>query len=145
MIVSYGVKITNDYSVFKDTIRIFRAAVKYIIPIALKHYGELEQVKSVEKQRLIEKLIHGTSTFKATYNFDKKFYKFPSYFRRSAISIAIGIVEKYVKELNRWTGNGKTYKKPHLNFNNAIMPIFFRNNTFKQKEMRKKVRNHYSL
>lgn len=139
--VSYGLKIKNEYSVFKDTIRIFRAAVKFIIPIALEHHETYKELPLKKQQRYIEILIHGTKRIRPKYKFDEKFYKFPCYFRRSAITVAIGVVEKYIKEIKRWEDNGKTYKRPHLCINNAIMPIFFRNNTFVEKNgvMRVKV------
>ena len=50
----------------------------------------------------VEKLVHHTKGNKAVYDFDNKFYKFPSYLRRSAITKAIGIFSSYMSQIENW-------------------------------------------
>ena len=102
--VSYGLKIINANRIFDATLRIYRAAVSYLMDIADRHYEELLQItdyvnargKKVTaqqaRQQHLERLVHATKDRpNVPYkNFDKDFYKFPSYLRRDAINTAIG-------------------------------------------------------
>ena len=42
--VSYGLKIINANRIFDATLRIYRAAVSYLMDIADRHYEELLQI-----------------------------------------------------------------------------------------------------
>ena len=133
--VSYGIHIKDEYGLFRDTIRIFREAVKFLIPVCLAHWTELEPLTPIQRQRAVEILVHGTRSSVPAYPaFDRRFYKFPSYFRRSAITVAVGAVDKYQQELVRWEQDGRKTKRPHLNTNQSFMPCFFRNNTFRETD-----------
>lgn len=139
--VSYEMKITKHKHIFDQTIRIYRDAVSYIINIVQLHYTELDSfcelggATSVQhiRQQYVERLVHSTSTHRAKYQeFDQRFYKFPSYLRRAAISEAIGIVFFILfatQDLGKWKSQRK---KPFLNRTPNSMPCFFRGNTFKQ-------------
>lgn len=71
--VSYGLKIINAYPVFDATLRIYRAAVRYLMEIAELRYEELlpitgyvsargKQVTSQQaRQQYLERLIHATA------------------------------------------------------------------------------------
>ena len=74
----------------------------------------------------IEKLIHSTSPCNAVYpSFDKNFYKFPSYFRRAAISSAIAHIKSRMKL--------KDVQDNHfMDWNPDCYPVFFKGNCFKQ-------------
>lgn len=127
---SYNARILHEFKVFRNTIKIFRSAVKFLIGVVLEHYEELSDLSNNEAQRHIETLVHSTSSHSASYpSFDKKFYKMPIYFRRNAISTAIATVKSHKELLALWekTGQGK---KPKLNTNQNWMPVFFRGNTF---------------
>ena len=94
---SYSIEFKDNLRAVKNTVRLFREAVEYLITPVKDHYEELEKIKgSNYRQQFIERLVHSTKNHKALYDFDQKFYKFPSYFRRSAIRQAIGAVSSYM-------------------------------------------------
>lgn len=124
--VSYGLKITNAYPVFDATLRIYRAAVRYLMEIAELRYDELlpitgyvsargKQVTPQQaRQQYLERLIHATADRPDVpyKKFDREFYKFPSYLRRDAINTAIGIVFAYRSALKNWEKNGCKGRRP---------------------------------
>lgn len=128
--VSYSVKITGEYRIFRDTITYYRKVVKYLIPICDIHYSEFQLLNNNDTQSYMEHLVHSTKNNDALYHFDEKFYKTPSYLRRSAISEAAGIVRSYRSNLKNWEDAGKKGKRPRLSFNHACMPCFFNKNMF---------------
>ena len=140
--VSYGLKIKDACHIFDKTIRIYRAAIKYITEIVLLHFDEIAKIEGgdtctaqLARRAYVERLIHSTDTNQARYQkFDKNFYKFPSYLRREAITTAIGIVSAHQSMVKSWELNEKHGRKPFLHRNQNAMPCFYRNNTFLEQE-----------
>lgn len=144
--VSYGLKIINANRIFDATLRIYRAAVSYLMDIADRHYEELLQItdyvnargKKVTaqqaRQQYLERLVHATKDRpNVPYkNFDKDFYKFPSYLRRDAINTAIGNIMSYRFQVKNWEDKGCRGKRPFFVHNRSEMPCFYRYNTFFQ-------------
>lgn len=104
---TYKVKIKHYNHIFKDTVTVYRNAVDYLIGVCDEHWDALSAIKgSLTQQRYVETLIHATKDNPfPTYDFDKRFYKFPSYLRRGAISEAIGKVSSYRSNLANWSNN----------------------------------------
>lgn len=76
----------------------------------------MNELTSKEQVNFIEKLIHSTKNNQATYNFDEKFIKFPSYLRRAAISHSLGAVVSF-----------KTLATTEqLTVNRLCMPVFYK-------------------
>ena len=95
---TYSVKIKHFNNTFKQTVSIYRDAVDFLIIVCLDEWSKMQQIdKNLERQQYIEHLIHATKANPdAKYkNFDKKFYKMPTYLRRAAISEAMGKVSSY--------------------------------------------------
>lgn len=128
--VSYGVRVKNINRCLKETVSIYNDAVSYLIDIAILHYNFLSQIEdSNSRQREFEKLIHSTKNNNARYpEFDKRFYKFPAYFRRSALSTAYGDVDSWMKLVNLWEQNNQEGAKPRLKRNQHNFPCFFYDN-----------------
>ena len=62
------------------TIKIYRSAIKYILKILDDEFTNIKDLSSKEQVNFIEHLIHSTKDNTAKYSdFDKNFYKFPSY------------------------------------------------------------------
>ena len=79
-----------------------------------------------------EHLIHTTKKNLAKYpDFDIRFYKFPSYLRRGAISAAIGSVSSYHSNYQRWMDKGKNGNPPKLTLERDLCPCFYRGDMFK--------------
>ena len=96
-------KITSSYAVeikkqkmFDNTIKIYREAVSFLIGCFNKEWDSIQKVEGAKSRKsFAEKLIHTTKYSTAKYDFDAKFYKFPSYLRRAAIQAALGSVSSY--------------------------------------------------
>ena len=131
-IVSYGMEIKDEYRCFPDTIDIYQAAVKFLISVVDSNYGAIDSLEySGHKMTAVENLVHSTRSNTAKYKaFDEKFHKFPCYFRRAAIMVAIGAVSSYRSNLKNWEESGRKGKKPRLRINRNVMPVFYKGNTF---------------
>ena len=92
IISTYKVKICNTHGAFKATVDKYREATDFFIGVVLAEWEYLSRIQSqFDKLRAIELLTHQTANnLNPKYNFDKDFYKFPSYLRRAAITEAIG-------------------------------------------------------
>lgn len=132
--MSYGVKLNNLVRCLEPTLRVYRDAIRYLIDIAALHYDDVKDMKSLDAQSYVEHLVHTTEDNDAPYKrFDKLFYKFPSYLRRDAITTAIGKVKAYKKLVALWEQDGCKGKKPHMDFNQDMMPCFYRGNMFREE------------
>lgn len=99
---TYSVKIKHYNHIFKETVSLYREAVDFYIHVCLEHWDILFQEKnSVKRVNILERFTHKTKKNPVVQypSFDQKFYKFPSYLRRSAISEAIGKVSSYKSNL----------------------------------------------
>ena len=133
--VSYKAKIMNASHILDETVACYRDAIGYIENVVLAHYEELSAINgdfaSNARRAKIESLIHTTNKNKALYKgFDLRFYKFPSYLRRDAITTAYGNVDAYMKLVKLWEKEGCKGKRPHLAQTKACMPCFYRGNSF---------------
>ena len=129
-IVSYKTKILNANIIFNQTIHIYRNALSFIINIVNNEWVDIQPLGSKEKINYTEKLIHKTKNNMPKYiDFDKKFYKFPSYLRREAISTAIGIVSSYRTNLDNYIKEGDlTKQKPKLSLKHFAFPVLYKGN-----------------
>ena len=57
---TYKVKIKHYNHIFKDTVRIYRSAVDYIIKVCLNEWDAIQNLGSKERYNYCEKLIHKT-------------------------------------------------------------------------------------
>lgn len=129
MTSSYGVELIHVDKIFDPTLRVFRSAVSYLLEKLPTHWSELSKLPNSKQQlKAVEKLIHTTVHNQALYDFDKKFYKMPPYFRRSAINTALGALSSYYSNLKNWEENKskKKGKKPTLQVNGAYAPCFYK-------------------
>ena len=127
------VRIRTNTRVLEDTIAIYREAVAYFLQVLVK---EVDVVPSKhEGVRLLERLCHRTKKNPAPrYAFDAQFYKMPSYFRRAAISSAIGILQSHETRMAQWAEEKEDarrlrmpFKKrpPRIGYTHAVMPVFY--------------------
>ena len=114
--------------IIEPTIRIYREALSFIIDVCYKEKAGWLTLGGKNRNNFIEKLIHATSDNPSPkyIEFNKKFYKMPSYLRRSIVSQAIGIVnsylalcDKYIDKKTKALHEGKnfTHKPPRLSYN----------------------------
>ena len=113
------------------TIKIYRNAIKYVLKILDKEFINIKDLTSKEQVNLIEHLIHTTKCNKAKYeDFDKLYYKFPSYLRREVIKTALGIYSSWYSNYQTWLKSDKSSKPPKLIYNHNIMPVFYKDNMY---------------
>ena len=127
--------------VLKDTMRIFREASEMVGNIVEERWDDVKcQDTSKDQLTYVESLIHTTKNNQADYpDFDKKFYKFPAYYRRSVINFVVGQVKSYHTRLDeyeekRYTAisSGKRFKerRPTLNLNTAAFPSMYKDQMY---------------
>jgi hypothetical protein len=77
----YSIKIKDCNSIFKDSVAVYRDAVDFLIPVCIDHWDEISgQADLQHKKMYVEHLVHKTDKYPhPLYDFDGKFYKFPSY------------------------------------------------------------------
>lgn len=133
---TYKVKIKHYNHIFKDTVTVYRDATDYIINVCLENWDYISNIETnLNKKTYVENLIHKTKDNpNVSYDFDKRFYKLPSYIRRSAIAEALGKVSSYKSNLSNWEDNlvEKVGKKPSLPVAGHIFPALYRDNMYKQ-------------
>ena len=131
---------THGSKTFDDTLKTYREALGFIVDVINIEWKIIDGLMTKEVTRVVERLIHQTKNNPSPkYNFTKKFYKFPSYLRRSAISKAFGIVQSYKSNLDNWLeekhqaqteGKRFTKKPPTLSIEHETFPVFYKGNMF---------------
>ena len=131
---TYKVKIKHYNNIFKDTVSIYRNAVKYLIEVCLSDWNTIKEIPNTKLQlSYIEKLIHKTKDNPVpVYDFDNVFYKMPTYIRRAAINEAIGKASSYVSNLTNWNSSDPRTRgdKPSLPKAGCCYPAMYRGNMF---------------
>ena len=129
---SYRMKLTGDSRALENSIRVYRKALHFVIPIVNEQWTDLKRFNNT-KQRMTytEKLIHSTKNNQAQYDFDEKFTKFPTYLRRAVINDAIGIVSSYRSNLANW-GKEPKGQVPQLSLTHYTYPAYYKNNLFRK-------------
>ena len=130
---TYSIKIkNNEYKkLFNETTKKYRNAVDFFIAIYLKENSLFSSLKtSHDKLRKMELLTISTKRNQfPKYDFSLFLYKFPVYYRRAAISEAIGKAESYLSNLKNWQAK-KTNKRPGYPKAGFVYPSLYRDNTF---------------
>ncbi|MDU3181744.1 MAG: transposase [Lachnospiraceae bacterium] len=101
----------------------------------MKQWNQIQEFSTTNmKQRYVEQLIHDTKKNTAIYDFDRQFYKFPSYLRRSAITEAIGKVSSYQNNLKNWNTADWSERgdKPGYPKAGFIYPCMYRGNMYQK-------------
>ena len=132
---TYSVKIKHYNHIFKDTVSVYRRAVDFLMDVCFNEWEPLSVIKgNLLQQQYVERLVHATKDNPTPiYDFDTKFYKMPSYMRRSAINEAIGKVSSYKSNLANWKNNpaGKKPSHPKVGF---TFPSMYRTIMYKQTD-----------
>ena len=144
--ISYGTKLINiplaSTRAFSRTIKIYQEASEFIANVVLNEWSDICTETTLKyREHKVEALIHATkSNPNPKYpEFDKLFYKFPSYLRRNAIDECIGSVSSYKSNLANYEAekylkisNGYKFKKKPPVFNPKLnkFPTLFKGNMF---------------
>lgn len=132
---SYDVELRNGKNIFIDTIKIYREALAFLIDVFIKEWNTLSSFTDAQKRfNTAESMIHNTKANAAKYDFDSKFYKMPSYFRRAVIQDALGCVSSFVSNHANWDAGGKKGREPKLQAKRFSCPAFYYDNMYKADE-----------
>ena len=126
---SYGIEIKNINKLLLSTVCVYQAVLSFCITVFEKEWTDIEPLSSLSRNNFGEHLIHSTKENSAKYaDFDKKFYKMPSYMRRDIIYTAIGHLSSYHSNLKNWEDNGKKGRRPTLQMRLRKFPTFYKGN-----------------
>jgi IS605 OrfB family transposase len=114
-----------------ETVKVYRDACRYLTTIISTHWPMLGSLSTDNAVTAVERLMHSTAknpVVKYT-QFTERFYKFPSYYRRAAISFALGQVSSYMTRYGEWV-SGQSRKRrdakpPILNPNAGCYPTLY--------------------
>ncbi|MDB9496741.1 hypothetical protein PN441_18330 [Spirulina major CS-329] len=97
---------------FGETVKVYRRLCRYLVGIVFTHWSELGGLSSQQQIPAVERLIHATAKHPVVKypSMDGVFYKFPSYYRRAAISFAIGQVSSYITRYLKMCKEDSHYK-----------------------------------
>lgn len=135
LFTSYKVKIKGYHHIFKETVALYRSAVDFFIDVCLKEWENITGFeKSLARMNYVECISHSTKEHpEVRYDFDRRFYKFPSYLRRGAIMEAIGKVSSYKSNLGNWMEH-KSGKEPSVPKAGCVYPCLYRDNMYEQTD-----------
>ncbi|NEP34190.1 MULTISPECIES: transposase [unclassified Moorena] len=127
---------SKQKGLFDETVKVYRQACKYLVGIIYTHWSELGGLTADQLTPAVEKLMHETAKRpNIKYpQFNKAFYKFPSYYRRAAIAFAAGQVSSFVTRYCEWqSGNRKRKdsKPPRLNADTGCYPALYKGQCYK--------------
>jgi putative transposase len=136
-------KITSHRCIFDATLEQYNLALGFIIRVIQQEYDAIGHLSTKAIVPAVEALIHRTKSNPEPqyHEFDSLFYKFPSYFRRSAIAEAFGIVKSHHSRLHNWeqerqealAANRPFRKKPPtLQIRHKSFPVFYKDNMFER-------------
>lgn len=139
IISTYGVKIKTYNQIFKETVEVYRHATDFLIRVCLNEWEQIALLKGQNRLTYVETLIHVTARHpdvKYT-EFDKQFYKLPSYLRRSAINEAVGKASSYKSNLANWENENPKNRgrKPSFPKAGYIYPCMYRGNMYQRTGM----------
>ena len=132
---SYKVEILQLHTPLKKTLKIYREAVDWLLPVIDSEWDVISAQDGPKRQfNLAEHLIHKTKNNEPDYPFDEAFPKMPSYFRRSVLQKAIGTVRAYHTNIDKWKEEGEQGKEPKLCSTGHAMPAFYKDYMYQEKD-----------
>ncbi|MEL6381849.1 MAG: IS200/IS605 family accessory protein TnpB-related protein [Cyanobacteria bacterium J06626_18] len=122
---------------FGETVAVYRRVCRYLVGIVLTHWPELGVLSPDEQIPAVERLMHSTAKRPIVKypQLNRVFHKFPSYYRRAAISFAIGQVSSYLTRYRDWQSGlsrkRREAKPPTLNANAGCYPALYKGQCYK--------------
>ncbi|WP_394970106.1 IS200/IS605 family accessory protein TnpB-related protein [Candidatus Allofournierella merdipullorum] len=135
IVSSYKVQVFCENSIFRDTVRLYRSALSFLIGVFHSEWSALQNIKNAkERFNAAEHFIHETKRNSAKYDFDVRFPKMPSYLRRAVTQEALGCVSSYIANHTNWVTSGKQGKEPKLQVERFAMPTFYNKEMYSVSE-----------
>ncbi|WP_417583209.1 hypothetical protein [Nitrincola sp.] len=96
--------VADDRQALRDTITLYQRYVRALSSVCMAHWPNIGVLTGNDVIMMVEGLIHPTTnrpSVRYAY-FQRVFYKFPSYLRRSAIMDAVGQVRSFLSRYDQW-------------------------------------------
>jgi putative transposase len=115
----------------ENTVSEFRRLVRCLVGVINTHWSTIGRLDAKSQIPAVEKLIHTTAKNQSPkyQYFNRRFYKFPSYYRRGAIQFAIGQVSSFNTRYREWqSGIRKRFDAlpPKLNADCGTYPPLYK-------------------
>lgn len=123
----------------QNTVSEFRRLVRCLVGVVNTYWSSIGLLDAKSQIPAIEKLIHRTAKNpdpKYQY-FNRRFYKFPSYYRRGAIQFAVGQVSSFNTRYRQWQSGIRKRKDalpPRLNADCGTYPPLYKGQCIKFAE-----------
>ena len=131
VVSSYPVRLSKltkeQRRLLENTDAKYNEAVRFLLPIIDSEWNVIAVTDDKKlRQRICETLIHETKTNpKPKYpEFDEKFENFPCYYRRAAVTAAIGAVSSYKSNYQNWLDGGQHGEAPKLGVPHQPAPFY---------------------
>lgn len=113
------------------TVSEFRCLVRCLVGVVYTHWSTIGRLDPKSQIPAVEKLIHATAKNPSPryQYFNRRFYKFPSYYRRGAIQFAVGQVSSFVTRYRCWQSGirkRKTALPPRLSADCGTYPPLYK-------------------
>ncbi len=124
-------------SALSSTVIAFRAYVRALNGVIYVNWDNLGSLLQKQQVPQVEKLMHRTAQNlapKYAAYFEKRFPKFPSYYRRSAIAFCLGQVSSFVTRYAQWQSGIRKHrqaKPPRLNAEAGVYPALYKGQCIK--------------
>ena len=128
---------TQQRLLLSETIKVYRRVCRYLVGIVWTHWPELGKLSANVQTPWVEGLMHATqSRPQVKYpQINRVFHKFPSYYRRAAISFAIGQVSSYMTRYRDWQCGQSRQRRdaqpPRLNPDAGCYPVLYKGQCYK--------------
>jgi putative transposase len=119
------------------TVTEYRRICRFLVTVISTHWDSLGSLSADDVIPAVERLMHGTAKNPDIKypQFQRAFWKFPSYYRRAAIAFSVGQVSSYMTRYRDWqcgqSRNRRDAKPPTLNPNAGCYPSLYKGQCFK--------------
>ncbi|MBE9048751.1 IS200/IS605 family accessory protein TnpB-related protein [Pleurocapsales cyanobacterium LEGE 10410] len=115
----------------QNTVSEFRCLVRCLVGVINTHWSTIGLLDAKSQIPAVEKLVHQTAkNLSPRYQyFNRRFYKFPSYYRRGAIQFAVGQVSSFNTRYREWQSGIRKHKyalPPRLNADCGTYPPLYK-------------------
>ena len=126
----------QQFELLQNTVSEFRRLVRCLVGVVNTHWSTIGLLDTKSQNRAVEKLVHQTAkNLSPKYQyFNRRFYKFPSYYRRGAIQFAVGQVSSFNTRYREWQSgirNRIDALPPRLNADCGTYPPLYKGQCIK--------------
>lgn len=120
-----------------ETVSVYRRLCRFLTGVAFTHWPLIGKLSAKDVTPAMERLVHSTLKNPVVKYpvIGAAFYKFPSYYRRAAISFAVGQVSSYMTRYRDWqcgqSRNRRDAKPPLLNADAGCYPTLYKGQCYR--------------